>query len=609
MTNRKLRVFLCHSSTDKPVVRGVYKRLTSEGWIDPWLDEDKLLPGSDWNLETEKAIELADAVIVFLSNSSVTKEGYVQREIKYALDVALEKPEESIFIIPLRLEESPIPRTLRNIQWVDYFENKNVAYEHLIRSLQLRARKLAIKAQTVKATYDLDEVHKMLLDLSKDELQKLCFSELRSLYSRIDWQDYTFKAASEIVRAAYEQENILDILNWVEKNNIKIFKRYYSRITNSSRPKKKKYPKVTDQKRRENPYIPTKPLPENSKVFLGRLDIAKRIANLMRSDIHKPSFLLHGRRRMGKTSALYNLQSLMGDNKTIGVLFSGQSAKLSSDEGFCFNIVQETMQRIKDFYLVKKLFSGEEIFADVNAFAPQPVIMLERFFEKCYDFLERNDLYVLIMIDEYEEIGKNLSRQLLVQLRDTIQHARRYVFVFSGASLVDDLPNSAWFEVFVNVTTLKISFLERSDGYTLLTNPMPGISYENEALIGEILDLTGCQPFLIQCMAYEIVDSLLSANRFVVTQQDVDVAIDKIFSSRVPYFEGIIWRDECPTNRHKDILRIVAVSNNGVRISDYSDYKLEIEDLVRKDILRIENNIVKLCVPLIGLWIKKNKSY
>ena len=58
---------------------------SGEGWIDPWLDEEKLYPGQDWDLEIEKAVEAADAVIVFLSNNSVTKEGYVQRELRFVL--------------------------------------------------------------------------------------------------------------------------------------------------------------------------------------------------------------------------------------------------------------------------------------------------------------------------------------------------------------------------------------------------------------------------------------------------------------------------------------------------------------------------------------------
>jgi len=71
---KQLRVFLCHSSYDKPVVREVWKKLSTIRWIDPWLDEKKLLPGVDWNMEIEKAVESSHIVLVFLTNNSVSKE-------------------------------------------------------------------------------------------------------------------------------------------------------------------------------------------------------------------------------------------------------------------------------------------------------------------------------------------------------------------------------------------------------------------------------------------------------------------------------------------------------------------------------------------------------
>jgi hypothetical protein len=33
------------------------QRLLAEGWIDPWPDEEKLLPGQNWDMEIEKAVE------------------------------------------------------------------------------------------------------------------------------------------------------------------------------------------------------------------------------------------------------------------------------------------------------------------------------------------------------------------------------------------------------------------------------------------------------------------------------------------------------------------------------------------------------------------------
>lgn len=139
--SRPLRVFLCHSSNDKPAVRDLFSRLRSDS-IDPWLDEQKLLPGQDWNLEITKAVHASDVVLVCLSHGSVSKAGYIQKEIKYALDVADEQPEGTIFIVPLKLEECEIPERLRLWQWVNLFEESG--YERLMRSLQHRASSLGI---------------------------------------------------------------------------------------------------------------------------------------------------------------------------------------------------------------------------------------------------------------------------------------------------------------------------------------------------------------------------------------------------------------------------------------------------------------------------------
>ena len=154
--SRPLRVFLCHSSADKPAVRELYQKLSAEPWIQPWLDEKKLLPGQDWDLAIEKAVEESDAVIAFISNSSVTKEGYIQKELRFILDIALTKPEEEIFVIPLRLEDCQPPRRLRTFHYVDYFPQaqQETAFRFILQSLKRRAESLGIEivdAETLAA--------------------------------------------------------------------------------------------------------------------------------------------------------------------------------------------------------------------------------------------------------------------------------------------------------------------------------------------------------------------------------------------------------------------------------------------------------------------------
>lgn len=130
-----LRVFLCHASEDKAEARKLYAKLKKDGFI-PWLDEEDLLPGSDWDLEIRKAVRSTDVVLILISHNSVTKAGYVQKEIKQALDVADEQPEGTIFIIPVRLENCDALDRLRHWQWVNMFSNDG--YDRLILALRKR---------------------------------------------------------------------------------------------------------------------------------------------------------------------------------------------------------------------------------------------------------------------------------------------------------------------------------------------------------------------------------------------------------------------------------------------------------------------------------------
>ncbi len=138
---RLLKVFLCHSSADKPKVRELYRYLKKRR-IKPWFDEVDLLGGQDWQVEIPKALLTSDAIIICLTRNSVDKEGYIQKEIKYALDKALEIPEGGVFLIPVRFEDCEVPFSLRRYQWVDLF--KEAGREKVIKALKLRASQIEL---------------------------------------------------------------------------------------------------------------------------------------------------------------------------------------------------------------------------------------------------------------------------------------------------------------------------------------------------------------------------------------------------------------------------------------------------------------------------------
>jgi formylglycine-generating enzyme required for sulfatase activity len=144
---RPLKVFLCHAHADQDTVRALYTRLTRDG-VDAWLDKEKLLPGQDWEYEIRKAVRESDVVVVCLSKQ-FNQAGFRQKEVRLALDTAMEQPEGEIFIIPARLEECETLESLKKWHWVDLFQENG--YERLMRALRTRADKIGVTLRIKKS--------------------------------------------------------------------------------------------------------------------------------------------------------------------------------------------------------------------------------------------------------------------------------------------------------------------------------------------------------------------------------------------------------------------------------------------------------------------------
>jgi len=151
------KAFLCYASEDKEEVRRLYENLVQAGFM-LWFDEKDLLPGQVWRIEIQRALRMAGAVIVCLSERSVTKRGFVQREIFESLEISAEMPEGSIFIIPVRLSPCKIPYSLSKWQYVDLYEP--AGYYKLLRSLMLSC--------PGHCTKDLNELETLIKQIRKD---------------------------------------------------------------------------------------------------------------------------------------------------------------------------------------------------------------------------------------------------------------------------------------------------------------------------------------------------------------------------------------------------------------------------------------------------------
>jgi hypothetical protein len=144
-----LVVFLCHCSEDKATVRDIHRLLKADGF-QPWLDEDDILPAAMWDRQIKQGLRSSHAVVVCLSKTFARKEGYVQKELRYAIDLAGEKPPGAVFLIPVRLEDCEILASLEELQFIDWF--KHDGYEKLLRVLRERAKEVGIQPAASNAT-------------------------------------------------------------------------------------------------------------------------------------------------------------------------------------------------------------------------------------------------------------------------------------------------------------------------------------------------------------------------------------------------------------------------------------------------------------------------
>jgi len=117
----KSKLFLSYAREDEEAVKKLYQRLARSGFK-PWMDQKDILPGEQWKPAIQKAVREADFFLACLSNHSVNKRGFIQKEIRDALDAWQEKLESDVYLIPVRLEDCDTPDSLRSFQWVSLFE-------------------------------------------------------------------------------------------------------------------------------------------------------------------------------------------------------------------------------------------------------------------------------------------------------------------------------------------------------------------------------------------------------------------------------------------------------------------------------------------------------
>ena len=133
-TQSTIRIFLSYTRADQAQVQQLYQRLQAEGFA-PWMDTEDLVGGQKFEYHIPKAIRASDFFLACLSCNSVNRRGFIQKEIKEALDVLQEKLDEDIYLIPVRLEDCEVPERLQPFQWINLYDPKG--FDKLLRAIRV----------------------------------------------------------------------------------------------------------------------------------------------------------------------------------------------------------------------------------------------------------------------------------------------------------------------------------------------------------------------------------------------------------------------------------------------------------------------------------------
>lgn len=133
--SNKPQVFLSYAHADRDVVLSFYERLMKEGYH-PWMDIKSLVGGQVWTDAIRKALLNSNFVLIFLTKNS-SRKGYLHKEIKSALEIIKEKPEGTIFLIPVKIEDVDVPESLQHIQWIEFYKD---GWTKLLEALSSRGR-------------------------------------------------------------------------------------------------------------------------------------------------------------------------------------------------------------------------------------------------------------------------------------------------------------------------------------------------------------------------------------------------------------------------------------------------------------------------------------
>ncbi|MBW4600717.1 MAG: AAA family ATPase [Calothrix sp. FI2-JRJ7] len=261
----------------------------------------------------------------------------------------------------------------------------------------------------------------------------------------------------------------------------------------------------------ENPYIIGRPIYE-PEFFFGREELFNFIKDNLNQKVQV--ILLHGQRRIGKTSVLSQIPNFVCLDNFEFVLLSleGKSQKL------LYEVLYELSEDIFDYFD----FTKEQVkLPTKEALREDKLIFFDVFLPQVYQALGNKNL--VLLLDEFDVLGDSHSDSAVTHffpfLLSVIQRQPQLYIIPVVGRRLDDMPNLL--SLFRQAPTQEIGLLDTTNAERLITKPANStLIYEPDA-INAILELSAGHPYFTQVLCFALFSHAREKQQPHITRADV----------------------------------------------------------------------------------------
>jgi len=275
---------------------------------------------------------------------------------------------------------------------------------------------------------------------------------------------------------------------------------------------------------RYNPYIAGAPI-RNEEMFFGRDRLMARIINTL----HNNSLMLHGPRRIGKTSLLHQLSEKLDkdadrDYYYVPVFIDLQGVE---EQKFFLHLMQDIAEKCRPllnqelelrFDNIEKEYTPRDFGVDIQKILAGLKPRTKR------------TLRLVLLIDEVDQLN-SYSEKANQKLRSIFMksYAEDLVAIMSGSYIRThwESEGSPWYNFFEQI---EVSGINEEQARELINKPVRGIFTYDAAAIERILHYGEGVPYRIQRLCVNAIGRLIEERRTNVTVEDIEIVKDVLFS-------------------------------------------------------------------------------